>query len=356
MSPSFAITQLHILGGTCTRPRLATSTTMTDLTPIFNQCVQIVTKELLADVKPVAKKTAQDHLVRDTFTKECGELYANLLRLSTFTSSIRSLYLQISDERSDFSHSTQKALTVEDKNSIDEEFKLKIQQVYEKLKYLQTYERKRNQAWVDARAKSGLRSLFSTNTVDPQDAYNTTLFAHRMNILRFLSDSTQSVNRTFEKMHQQRYLREKQLNLLHFQNLDDSLYDDTNLNLDLQAGFDVVEQSDTRVELSQQQIQEFAAENQEFLEMKSKQFELVEKLHQSMVDIVKLQAELTLHLETQAEQIETLLDNQDIIDLDLRQGNKNLAKATDRNRRGSNIIITTCIVLGLLLLFVDYIS
>lgn len=332
---------------------------MTDCTPLFRQCVDIVSRDLLLDVvKTVAEK--KPYYVADTFMKECNEVYHNLVKLSTFIAEVRPLYLQTNDGLSSFKKDAKNALSLADKNKLDEEFKLKVQKVFEKLKYLQEYEQKRN-TLVDSKTKRrGLLSVFSADDSDPVSVYYSTLFAHRTQILRFLGNTTLTVNSLFERMQRKRYDREKQLNLLHFQNLDDEEDDafpiPNEFNSDFQVALEEDAQSQAASQLSQQQIQELLKENEQFLAMKTNQFKQVEKLHHSMVDIVKLQTELTTHLETQAEQIQNLLDNQDQIAIDLRLGNRSLSSATNRNKRGSNLIITTCLVLGCLLLFVDFIS
>lgn len=330
---------------------------MTDLTPLFLQCHDIITKELGPAKAPPQKPLP--YAVSDTFDKECLELYVVLTKLHEFLSEIRPLYLQVNDEYLD--GRSQRELSVEAKMQLDEEFSLKIQQLYEKLKYLQDYERKRSQLVEKKHKSKGLiLSLFGTDELDPETVFHATRATHRTQMLRFLSDTTRNVNTIFEQMQRKRYNRERQLNLLHFQNLDDE--DDA--AADRFAAYDEyqfeVENDDVPEEaaaaLSQEQIQELSAENAELLTMKTNQFKQVEKLHNSMVDIVKLQTELTMHLDTQAEQINSLLDNQEQVEVDLRMGNRNLSKATDRNKRGSNLIVSTCIMLGLLILLVDYIS
>lgn len=337
---------------------------MSDLTPLFSQCVSIVSKELPHEVKRDSNVLPRPFLASDSFSLECSEVYANLVKLATFISEVRPLYLQINDEFSRLNHGQSRELSAADKQGLDQEFLLKVQAVYEKLKHLQEYERKRVQICEAQGGKQGfILAVFSVPEDDPLVLYNQTLATHRMHILRFLSESTLGVNSAFEQMQKQRQTRERLLNLLHIQNLDDT--DDMDLPMDdfngsAQYQFDVSDDGNNggynNTQLTQEQIQELLLENQELLNLKTNQFKLVEKLHHSMVDIVKLQTELTMHLETQAEQIDTLLDNQDQIDIDLRMGNRNLAKATDRNKRGSNLIVTTCVVLGFLLLFVDYIS
>lgn len=333
---------------------------MSDLTPLFHQCVEIVAKEL-GTSKSLPRKEPP-YFVHDSFAKECLEIYQMLVRLASFLVEIRPLYLQVNDEYLRFDRNSVRELSSEDKMKLDEEFSVKIQQLYEKLKYLQTYERKRNQLLEQKRKSKGfIFNLFSSDGSDPEALYDTTSSSHRTQMLRFLSDTTRNVNTQFERMQRKRHSRERQLNLLHFQNLDDE--DDVAVDKwegdefnEYEVELEESPDAENIEALSQEQIQELLAENAEILTLKTNQFKQVENLHNSMVDIVKLQTELTMHLETQAEQINTLMDNQDQVEIDLRMGNKNLSKATERNKRGSNLIVTTCIVLGCLILFVDYIS
>lgn len=333
---------------------------MSDLTPLFSQCVEIVSKELSGSTSGPPSTKRPSYFVQDTFIKECLQLYSNLVNLASFVTKIRPVYLQVNDEfsRTDKSSSY---LGIEEKNKIDEEFKIKIQQTFEKLKFLQSYQRKQTELAESKQLKGGfMSSFFGTSDMNPETLYDITIASHRTQVLRFLNETAVNVNRNFELMQRKRYDRERQLNLLHFQNIDDDDLNDTADPFKSTYQFDVVAEENEYInreisQLSQEQIQELKEENKELLTRKTNQFKLVEKLHHSILDIVKLLSELSTHLETQAEQIDNLLDNQDQIDIDLRLGNKTLTKATSRNKRGSNLIVTTCIVLGCLILVLDYI-
>lgn len=337
---------------------------MTDLTPIFTKCVEIVTKEfpqLPKQSKTLLKETP--YIISDTFTKDCLEVYKNLLRLSSFVAQVKPLYLQNNDEQSQYRGETKK-LTAEEKNGIDEEFRLKVHQINERIKMFRSYEKKRNELFEALKKGHGIvSSIFGSEEEDDATIYNTTLTTHRAQILLFLNKTIHTCNLSFEKMQRQRYERERQLNVLDFQNLDDS--EDLDVYNSYKSDFkmEVIDQDrsldggfSNLEAISEELLQELTQENQELLLSKENQFKQVEKLHTSMVDIVKLQSELTMHLETQGDQIGNLIDNQEQVELDLREGNKTLTKATDRNKRGSNLIVATCIILGLLLLTIDYIS
>lgn len=338
---------------------------MTDLTPIFTKCVEIVAKELPQLPKQSrASANESPFVISDTFTKDCGEVYENLLRLSAFVAQIKPLYLQNNDEQSQYGEAT-KRLTAEEKNGIDEEFRLKVHQINEKIKMFRSYEKKRNELFESLKKGHGfVSSIFASEQEDDATLYNNTLTTHRAQMVLFLNKTIHTCNLSFEKMQRQRYERERQLNVLDFQNLDDT--DDLDVYNSYKSDFkmEVIDQANPHQDvalvnleaISEELLQELTQENQELLLSKENQFKQVEKLHTSMIDIVKLQSELTMHLETQGEQIGNLIDNQEQVELDLRQGNKTLTKATDRNKRGSNLIVATCIILGILLLLIDYVS
>lgn len=318
---------------------------MTDLTPLFNQCVDIIQAEL----KPPTPQPHQSNLqVHDTFNKESRQLYQQALELNSFLQQIKQLYLAIN-----YDDPSSNGLSIDDKNKLDEDFQIKLQTLYEKLKILQNYENKRESISPLAnKKKNWVQSLFGD---DDEETYYMSLGHHRNQILRFLSDTLNNCSKNFQKLANQRHQREKQLNLLNFQNLEEDI------DLDKpQPQFSDIETFEIddkpQPQLDQQQIQEFEAENQTFLTRKTNQLKQVEKLHNSMVDIINIQTEITYQIENQSNQIMNLIDNQDQINLDLTAGNKKLTSATGKNKRSANIIVVTSIVLGLLILFMDYIS
>lgn len=344
---------------------------MSDLTPLFKQCVNIVQDKFGESIEQDfdlkqnrQKKEADQFIVKDTFIKECTEFYKHLTNLRVFINEIKSPYLSINDE---FSHGQPGySMTIEEKNKLDEEFNFKIQQLYEKLKLLQTYEQKR-QSTIPKKSTGWIGGLFGSEEEDDKELSQSTISTHRTQILRSLNDMTNKVNKSFESLQRQRYGREKQLDLLNFQDLEDDLdynYNEPNYTQELMNESDELDvqwnaaqdEEEGGQKLTQEQIQELDSENQEFLNLKSNQLKQVEKLHHSMIDIVNLQAQLSYQLETQSDQITNLLDNQSQVEIDVRMGNRNLDKATNRNKKGSSIIITTCITFGCLLLFLDYIS
>lgn len=352
---------------------------MTNLTPLFTKYVSIIQVEYDDSAKQDYdlklnrnSNEKQQYKVNDSFIKESKELYDLLTSLNQFTSQIRSPYLSTNDELSSNSKLSN-VLTIDDKNKIDQEFEYKIHQSYEKLKILQTYEKKRQDLIQETKPNNFFSSIFGAADYDDNDLFEATINTHRTQILKFLNETANSCNKSFESIKRKRYEREKQLSLLNFQNIEDDL-DLNNIDADgvqpffpHQTNFNdlieiqELEEKDASTnqysqQLSQEQIQELDSENHEFLALKTNQLQQVEKLHNSMIDIVSLQAELSYQLETQSDQITNLLDNQSQVEIDLNMGNQNLNKATSSNKKGANMIIATCLILGFLILCVDYIS
>jgi len=137
-------------------------------------------------------------------------------------------------------------------------------------------------------------------------------------------------------------------NLLNFQNFEDGE--------ELEDVFPTLDQIQQVPELSQQQIQQLETENQEFLNMKTSQLKQVEKVQQSILDIVNIQNELAFKLQDQGQQIESLMDSHADVQTEVQMGNRTLSQATKKNKRGANMLVMLCIVLGVLLVLVDYVS
>jgi t-SNARE complex subunit, syntaxin len=329
---------------------------MTDLTPLFRQCVNIVQTEL-GDSINNDNASSPTMKINDSFSKETRDFYNLLRNLDNFIAELKVPYLSISE-------TSDNTLSIQDKNKIDEEFNYKVQQMYEKLKVLQTYETKRQALSQQPKRQTVSRQLTSwLNMFDEpsdQELYISTVNTHRTQILRYLNNSLNIVNKNFDSIQRKRFERERQLNLLNFQNFDedeDVKYDEKLNIYDPEDLFDVVqEEIADGSQLSQTQVQELEKENQEFLNMKTNQLKQVERLHTSMLDIVNLQTELSFQLDQQGDQINNLLDNNDQVAIDVLMGNKTLNKATVRNKKSANMLVTLCLVLGVLVLCVDYIS
>lgn len=287
-----------------------------DLTPHFNQVTEIIQAEF-PNIQKVKKGPPQD---TDTFAKESYQLFQHVVDLNQFLSLTKSSYLSIDDN----------GLSESEKDTLDQDFQLKIQALFQKLRLLQNYE--------DKRQKVQKPSWWSDD-----DGSKT---IHRTLILKFLSECLNKCNKQFQGLQRQRVARERQLHNLNFQNLD----------IEQDGSLDIIQAPHTDVpHVESAQLQQFELENQLLLELKSSQLKKVEGLHQTMVDIINMQTEITFQIEQQATQIENLIDTQTEVSGDLTQGNKKLNQAKGRNKRAADMLVWACILMGVLLLALDYV-
>lgn len=313
-----------------------------DLTPLFNQCTKIVLSELKSSVKPPKKNHNAEFIVDDTFIKECGEFDAVIDNLERFVTRVKPTYQDIDN------------FSVDEKTQVDQDFSIQMQKMYQKLKLLQEYENKREQ--VTKAPRKGVIATLLGDVLE-KELWQTQVATHRTQILKYLNIRLNAVSKLFDAIQRKRMQRERQLNLLNFQNIDDDGGMDTN-NQDYAA---LLQEEEQRHQLAAPQftdvqVQQLEQENKELLALKLKQLKLVEQLHTLMVDIVNLQAELTFQLETQADQIDNLMDAQLQMEVDVTLGNKEMRLATRRNKRAANILVTLIYCIGVLILVVDFVK
>lgn len=318
---------------------------MTDLTPIFNQCVNIVQSEIKPQKHPQPKEQPL-YLIKDSFNKECIEFYQILSNLSHFIAEIKSEYLAVSDNASNSVS----------KDKIDEQFNTRVQQCFKKIGALETYETKRKQM-----IKATLQKRWFFQDDNEQDLYFETEASHRHQVLRFLMESLVNLSKTYEKMQRKRIQREKQLNSLYFQNINDDLekdLDNSNMFTSLdRIQQDIEKEEETpQFEMSMEQIQELESENKELLNLKTAQLNQVDSIQQSILNIVNIQNELSFKLQEQGDQINNLMDTHSQVELEVKEGNRTLNKATRKNKRGANYLVAICILLGCLLVIVDFLK
>lgn len=300
-----------------------------DRTPLFNQCVAIVQQELSS---ATPSHDTPPFLVHDTFNKECRQLYVHIISVNAFLSEIRIPYLSETEQ-----------LSIDDKNKVDQDIQIKVQAVVEKLKILEKYETAR-QATIKPKS-TWFGDYFGDEDEEIKSVYFTQIKNHRNLVLRFLATCINYTSHYLQDLQRQRTSRERQVDLLNFQNLDDHvIYDQVDSHTD-----------DNPMKLNDQQLQELQVENSHLLELKANQLEQVESLHTSMVDIINLQSEISYHIQLQLDQIMSLIDTQHEVTADMGKGNKQLRGATARNKRAANMLVYGCFILGVLLLMMDYI-
>ncbi|ODQ81059.1 hypothetical protein BABINDRAFT_33635 [Babjeviella inositovora NRRL Y-12698] len=311
---------------------------MKDLTPLFTQCVRICEKELtLQQPKPHKHAT-----IADTFMKECHELHTSIGVLGRFLGEIRTAYLLSSSNRKD-------ALSDQQKNEIDEETSAQLQQFVQKLKFLEKYEKKRQE--VGHKAAGGF-----WESLDGPSVYETTVNTFRSNVLVYLSQLLQTVSVTLTALQSKRLQRQKEISMSDYQNIEEfrplRATSPDQLSYDDNAAYQAIQ-----AELaapSNQVLLQLESENKQLLSQKTNDLQKIHKIESSITDIISLQNDLNLTLSAQTQTINTLIENQEEMEVNMSLGNKNLKKAGGRNSLTSRIIILMCIVLGSFLLAMDY--
>jgi len=113
---------------------------------------------------------------------------------------------------------------------------------------------------------------------------------------------------------------------------------------------------DNAVTLSEQQIQQFASENDTLLESMNSTLNTVLRAEKSLLEISQLQTTLIAHLATQTEAIELLYDEAIETVADLDRANSQLKKAKDRGKEGRLYLVIFLLIASLALLFLDWYS
>lgn len=464
---------------------------MTDLTLFFNQCVQIYNEgnqEIIQrkqkhreqqqqqqkqkGIGPNASSDGVNNLyVKDTFNKECKELYNEIIGLGGLVASVKPSYLLSmnalkdyatdSDDDNDESEyddedededlddlnyvpsstksraSTAAAATVgskkakikkpikanfteEERDMFDSQSNLLLHKFNQKLNHLENYESKRSEnLWFSKEfnntdlnqhqqdttigSRFALVKNYITFTFKKEDYQNLnkTIHSHREGMLSSLSQQLKKISTELGNMQSVRLNRklEEKSNELHLLNNNDLSEQiavaqaakdamsknlenrDTNnsnnlasaglgsndpaadtaptlsyneqLQIDNNDDENLREYQSTISSLSQTQLKKLELENSELLSNKLNELQKVKNLQKSASDIANLQRELSIHVETQAEQIKSLQDDQEMAEMDVLKGNRELKSAKLKSRRSSLIIIWASVILGFLLLFFD---
>lgn len=114
--------------------------------------------------------------------------------------------------------------------------------------------------------------------------------------------------------------------------------------------------SDPFTELSSEQLQLLQSENSEILDAKLEDLAKVEQISRSVVEIAQLESQLAAHLTVQSENINNLVNEHDLTEVDIVEGNKILKKAKSKGNYASKVVMFTACLLGFIILFYDTIS
>ncbi|KAM0793467.1 hypothetical protein ACM66B_000910 [Microbotryomycetes sp. NB124-2] len=127
--------------------------------------------------------------------------------------------------------------------------------------------------------------------------------------------------------------------------------DDDDLEGDGLAG-DAVES----LELTEQQIQQFEAEESALLRATRTDLQSLKNAESSLLEIASLQSQLAMHLTQQAELTDKLWEEAVAVTGSVEDGNLQLKKAKERNRESRVVLLIFLLLSSATLLFLDYYS
>lgn len=247
-------------------------------------------------------------------------------------------------------------LTDKQRDDIDYETKMIIQQTMMRIRSLEDLERER----LNKQSKNlgGISSFF----VDiKQEEMKKTTALHRAGVLWFLNDKLKQVSDRHSAQQEIRLSRqvEKSKSMLH--NVDEnntlSSLREFKPKKPLTANhYTEQELPEVLKHLTPQQITQLEAENNELLDELELSLNKAKAAEKSLYEISQIQSQLATHLSTQNEMIESLLDDAFQVHDDVNRGNQQLESAQTRNRRTSKIIISLSIFFAFILLFFDAIT
>jgi syntaxin 18 len=232
-------------------------------------------------------------------------------------------------------------LTDKQRDEIDYETRLIIQQQMNRLRSLEEREKQRL-----ARVNKG--PMIARFLRDPRkEGIEKTLELHRAGMFWYLNEILRSVSQMHASQQEIRLSRqlEKSKSSLHH-------IPRTVVHRKLDGVPEEPAQMETQ-QLDAVQIQELVSENNAILEELEVTHDKVKQAEKSMYEISELQTNLAAHLATQNDKIHGLLEDAFRTSSDVSAANEQLASARKRNRRASKIIIYSSVSFGLILLFYD---
>lgn len=375
---------------------------MPDHTQFFQQCLQIY----LESNPPVIRTAPLPISVDDTFNKECTELYNEIQELRSFAQSVRPNYLLSNTTLKEFDdddtgydpddlNSSSEAkpsvkFTEDDRDLFDVRSSSLLRKFTQKLSHIEAYESNRfKHVWFSHdlnEAPDGKKLAFVKSFVnftlkkDEYRAVNEQVHKYREGVLNSLSLTLKKASHELGEMQQIRLDRklEEKLNELHVLNNNDvlaastnevklSILNDLNKNTSSYNQQLQIDESTTGEDENLQQYQEtinllapqelqlLQEESSLLLENKLSELSKVKNLQKSTSEIANLQRELALHVESQAEQIKFLLDDQEGAQVDISKANKELNAAKRLGRNASTMVVYASVALGFSLLLFDWV-
>ncbi|ODV59283.1 Ufe1p ASCRUDRAFT_77348 [Ascoidea rubescens DSM 1968] len=223
----------------------------------------------------------------------------------------------------------------------------------------------------------------SVSNKDSLELFTDDISKHRSKILLYLKEELEYLSSTFQEMQMIRLNRKKDIRMNDLSNItisnasnipiDSKIKDNNNNNnFDIQNDANTVSLEEeyekkklinenyktyemAMQKLTLQQKNDLAKQSSFLLKNKSEELSKIKNLEKSLINIVNISKEISVNLTTQSEQIENLIEVQELNELDVLKGNKNLASSKKKSRRSAKIIIWTSIFLGCFIIVYDFV-
>ncbi|CDO91877.1 unnamed protein product [Kluyveromyces dobzhanskii CBS 2104] len=329
---------------------------MSNRTELFKKYLQVISEtrglnegeaELLRNkAKQETKQVHENFSVKDSFVKESKQLMKHIMGFQMVVKQLTSKYESATD------------MTDEEKDDFDTESKLQLQQYFEKYKQLQTYERQRQEMMKEKLETWSASLPFFSRSTDDVANFHKTNNQFRMGLLQSLNMWLMKISDNLSTIQQTRMSRQRHIDAIDF---NAQLHVPEELSVSQSHMItttheEIKQYEETMSQLSMEQLQILATEHEELLNLKNEELEKAETLRKTAVDIASLQSELATHLQVQTQNINTLLDNQTDVEMEMEKGNKQLRQANRKGDALANMVMWFAILCGLLLLFFDYIN
>lgn len=357
---------------------------MSDLTEIFKNCCISYRDENIG-INATRNQKPKRHILYDTFQDECTALKRHLAELEKLIIDVKPLYL--SDDKILMSNNEVKQL--------DNDVKIQLKEFTNKYSFLSQYEIKRYNTLVEHKSTFKINSLINKaknkvfNASEMNNSKNGTfeeqvfLSQYRQGCLAFLKLNIVEISEMFNDLQKEKMRKEQKLNNLDFNKIHQeintqnalhsistpSMLEETAVeNIDkvtYSTGYnhgnaarehEVMEYQEVLQKLTQEQVQELEVENSNILQEKDSQLNELNQLSNRLFEISSLTSELNMQLSQQSQNINLILDNQDSINLELKQANRQLNSKSGRMNFSAVMISYMAIIMGIIILFLDYIN
>lgn len=294
---------------------------MRNLTSSFMELVDQSEKS-----RSTPQQTTSVHFrIDDTFIPEAVDLYKHVVGLRRFLVGVKSEYLLLDV------YSKGKGMSEDERDEVDAHARMELRKESQRLTHLKNYENKRAHS----------KQYFTFNK-----SQSSALNQFRDGVLSSLNFELEETTRLLLKMQETRLSRKKDIEI------DD--FDSRALNVDFSEDrYQMDDYQPELQELSQEQVQILETENGEILDAKLEELAKVEQIQSSVIEVAQLHAQLSSHLSMQSESIRSLVNEQDMIELNVDEANKQLKKATGRGNYATKMIMLMALVMGLVILLYD---